>query len=67
MYVVYEEHIEQLELENKELKKQVLYLKKKLNYTLSISDNYEEGFILDWKSSTKMVRFISWSALGPWQ
>jgi len=47
MYVVYEEHIEQLELENKELKKQVLYLKKKLNYTLSISDNYEEGFILD--------------------
>ena len=47
MYVVYEEHIEQLELENKELKKQVLYLKKKLNYTLSIRRNYEEGFTVD--------------------
>ena len=47
MYVVYEEHIEQLELENEELKKQVLYLKKKLNYTLRIGDTYEEGFILD--------------------
>ena len=47
MYVVYEEHIEQLELENKELKKQVLCLKKKLNYTLSIRENYEKGFTVD--------------------
>ena len=36
-----------LEELHKELKKQVLYLKKKLDYTLSINDNYEEGFILD--------------------
>ena len=36
MYVVYEEHIEQLELENEELKKEVLFLKKKLDYRLSI-------------------------------
>ena len=47
MYVVYEEHIEQLELENEELKKEVLFLKKKLNYTLSIRDNYEKGFTVD--------------------
>ena len=36
MYIVYEEHIEQLELENEELKKEVLFLKKKLDYRLSI-------------------------------
>ena len=36
MYVVYEEHIEQLELENEELKREVLFLKKKLDYRLSI-------------------------------
>ena len=47
MYTIYEEHIEQLELENKELKKQVLYLKKKLNYTLRIGDTYEKGFTVD--------------------
>ena len=47
MYVVYEEHIEQLELENQELKKEVLFLKKKLNYTLRIENNYEEGFAVD--------------------
>ena len=32
MYVVYEEHIEQLELENEELKKEVLVLKQRLKY-----------------------------------
>ena len=47
MYVVYEEHIEQLELENEELKKEVSFLKKKLNYTLSIGRNYEKGFTMD--------------------
>ena len=36
MYIVYEEHIEQLELENEELKREVLILKKKLDYRLSI-------------------------------
>ena len=36
MYIVYEEHIEQLELENEELKKEVLFLKRKLDYRLSI-------------------------------
>ena len=36
MYIVYEEHIEQLELENEELKREVLFLKKKLDYRLSI-------------------------------
>ena len=36
MYIVYEEHIEQLELDNEELKKEVLFLKKKLDYRLSI-------------------------------
>ena len=30
-----------------ELKKEVLFLKKKLNYTLSIRDNYEKGFTVD--------------------
>ncbi len=32
MYVVYEEHIEQLEEENAELKQQVLVLQKRLQY-----------------------------------
>jgi len=36
MYIVYEEHIEQLELENEELKREVLFLKRKLDYRLSI-------------------------------
>ena len=36
MYIVYEEHIEQLELENEDLKREVLFLKKKLDYRLSI-------------------------------
>jgi len=36
MYIVYEEHIEQLELENEELKREVLFLKNKLDYRLSI-------------------------------
>ncbi len=32
MYVVYEEHIELLEEENEELKKEVMLLKQKLEY-----------------------------------
>ena len=32
MYVVYEEHIEQLEEENADLKQEVLILKKRLRY-----------------------------------
>ena len=36
MYIVYEEHIEQLELENEELKREVLFLKKKRDYRLRI-------------------------------
>ncbi len=32
MYVVYEEHIETLEAENEELKKEVLVLKQRLKY-----------------------------------
>ena len=47
MYVVYEEHIEQLELENEELKKEVLFLKRKLDYRISVKSkekNYEKVF-----------------------
>ena len=32
MYIVYEEHIEQLEKENEELEKKVLILRKRLEY-----------------------------------
>ena len=32
MYIVYEEHIEQLEKENEELEKKVLILRRKLEY-----------------------------------
>ncbi len=32
MYIVYEEHIEQLERENEELEKKVLFLRKRLEY-----------------------------------
>ena len=32
MYIVYEEHIEQLERENEELEKKVLILRKRLEY-----------------------------------
>jgi len=32
MYIVYEEHIEQLEKENEELEKEVLILRKRLDY-----------------------------------
>jgi hypothetical protein len=43
MYIVYEEHIEQLELENEELKKEVLFLKKKLDYRLSIKSKEKKN------------------------
>ena len=32
MYIVYEEHIELLEKENKELEKEVLFLRRRLEY-----------------------------------
>ena len=32
MYIVYEEHIEQLEKENEELEKEVLILRRRLDY-----------------------------------
>ena len=32
MYIVYEEHIEQLENENEELEKEVLILRRRLDY-----------------------------------
>ena len=43
MYIVYEEHIEQLELENEELKREVLFLKKKLDYRLSIKSKEKKN------------------------
>ena len=36
MYIVYEEHIEVLEEENEDLKKEVLVLRKRLDYYKSI-------------------------------
>ena len=39
MYVVYEEHIETLEAENEELKKEVLVLKQRLKYYSIDLDN----------------------------
>ena len=48
MYIVYEEHIEQLELENEELKKEVLFLKKKLDYRLSIKSKERKNEKVFW-------------------
>ena len=36
MYIVYEEHIEQLERENEELEKKVLILNRRLEYYKSV-------------------------------
>jgi cell division septum initiation protein DivIVA len=36
MYIVYEEHIEQLEKENEELEKKVLILRRKVEYYKTI-------------------------------
>tara|TARA_B100000482_G_scaffold136417_1_gene99812 strand:- start:81 stop:206 length:126 start_codon:yes stop_codon:yes gene_type:complete len=36
MYIVYEEHIEQLEKENEELEKKVLILNRRLEYYKSV-------------------------------
>jgi|TARA_B100000700_G_C14645891_1_gene669632 cell division septum initiation protein DivIVA len=41
MYVVYEEHIEQLEEENEELKQEVLVLKRKLEYYIKIEQEVD--------------------------
>ena len=48
MYIVYEEHIEQLELENEELKREVLFLKKKLDYRLSIKSKDRKNEKVFW-------------------
>ena len=51
MYIVYEEHIEQLELENEELKREVLFLKKKLDYRLSIKSRDRKKYfdkVVEW-------------------
>lgn len=48
MYIVYEEHIEQLELENEELKREVLFLKKKLDYRLSIKSKERKNEKVFW-------------------
>ncbi len=42
MYIVYEEHIEQLERENEELEKKVLILRRRLEYYKTIVEEGEE-------------------------
>ena len=41
MYIVYEEHIEQLERENEELEKKVLILRKRLEYYKTVVEEKE--------------------------
>ncbi len=41
MYIVYEEHIEQLERENEELEKKVLILRKRLEYYKAVVEENE--------------------------
>ena len=41
MYIVYEEHIEQLERENEELEKKVLFLRKRLEYYKAVVEENE--------------------------
>ncbi len=41
MYIVYEEHIEQLEKENEELEKKVLILRKRLEYYKAVVEEKE--------------------------
>tara|TARA_R100000329_G_scaffold61389_1_gene54787 strand:- start:122 stop:247 length:126 start_codon:yes stop_codon:yes gene_type:complete len=41
MYIVYEEHIEQLERENEELEKKVLFLRKRLEYYKTVVEGKE--------------------------
>ena len=41
MYIVYEEHIEQLEKENEELEKKVLFLRKRLEYYKTVVEEKE--------------------------
>ena len=42
MYIVYEEHIEQLEKENEELEKKVLILRRKVEYYKTIVSEEEK-------------------------
>ena len=42
MYIVYEEHIEQLEEEKDELKKEVIALRRKIKYYKSVIEEREE-------------------------
>jgi cell division septum initiation protein DivIVA len=41
MYIVYEEHIEQLEKENEELEKEVLILRRRLAYYKTVVEENE--------------------------
>ncbi len=41
MYIVYEEHIEQLEKENEELEKKVLILRRRLEYYKAVVEEKE--------------------------
>jgi hypothetical protein len=41
MYIVYEEHIEQLEKENEELEKKVLILSRRLEYYKAVVEEKE--------------------------
>ena len=41
MYIVYEEHIEQLEKQNEELKKEVLILRRRLAYYRTVVEEKE--------------------------
>ena len=42
MYIVYEEHIEQLEEENDELQKEVIALRRRIKYYKTIVEQEEE-------------------------
>ena len=52
MYIVYEEHIEQLEKENEELEKKVLILRRKVEYYKTIVEEEEKWVeIQDYKNN----------------
>jgi len=47
MYIVYEEHIETLEIENEELKQELLTLRQRLKYYKKKENSYETDLSVD--------------------
>ena len=45
MYVIYEDHIEQLEEENADLKQEVVTLRQRLEYYKTVVEDYAEKLI----------------------